>query len=165
MTKPQFFTVIAALAISLGTFVWVSEAPSYGGTNPETCANCHVMDSAYENWFHAPHQQVTECVDCHLPHENLAVYWIEKGRTGMHDVFMFTTGQIPDAIRAKPGTKKIIQTNCIRCHETTVETVMMGTQPFDRFCWECHRDVAHGQRGLSNFPRQDSNLYTNHESE
>lgn len=159
MQKLSLILGITALVVSLAVFVIVTDAPAYAGTNSETCANCHVMDSMYENWFHAPHQRVTECVDCHLPHENLVSYWFEKGRTGMHDVYMFTTGQIPVAVRAKPETKKIIQGNCLRCHQNTVETLMMGKQTFERFCWECHRDVAHGQRGISINPMQDSVSY------
>jgi cytochrome c nitrite reductase small subunit len=63
------------------------------------------------------------------------------------------------AIRASQKTRDIIQSNCIRCHQATVETVMMGPQPFDRYCWDCHRDVSHGKRGASAVPYQDSVLY------
>jgi len=52
-----------------------------------------------------------------------------------------------------------VQGNCIRCHEDAVETIMMGAQPFDRNCWDCHRNVAHGPRGISITPYQDSTLY------
>ena len=148
-----------ALVIALGTFVYVSDAFTYMGSNADTCNNCHVMDAAYANWFHAPHQRVTECVDCHLPHDNPVRYWVEKGRTGTHDVFFFVTGQTPAVIRAKPETKEIIQENCIRCHEGTVESIVMGPQAFDRFCWDCHRTAGHGLRGVSLDGYQDSVLY------
>ena len=159
MSKLPIITAIAAAVIALGFFVYVTDAPAYGGSAAETCANCHVMDSQYENWYHAPHERVTECVDCHLPHENIAAYYLEKGRQGAKDVYAFTTGNIPVAIRASEKTKNIIQSNCIRCHETTVETVMMGPQPFDRFCWDCHRAVSHGKRGASGASFQDSVIY------
>ena len=161
MSKYPFMIAIAAAVIALGFFVFVTDAPAYGGSAPETCANCHVMDSQYENWYHAPHEKVTECVDCHLPHANVAVYYLEKGRQGAKDVYAFTTGNIPIAIRASDKTKGIIQENCIRCHQDTVENIVMGTgvQSFDRYCWECHRSVAHGERGVSDVPYQDSTLY------
>jgi cytochrome c nitrite reductase small subunit len=146
---------IAALVVALGTFVVVAEPLAYMGTDAATCDNCHVMDAAYENWFHAPHEKVTECVDCHLPHDNLVNYWFEKGKTGLHDVYYFSTGQTPELIRAKPETKAIIQANCLRCHQDTVENIVMGAQPFERNCWDCHRSVAHGQRGISIVPRQE----------
>jgi hypothetical protein len=50
----------------------------------------------------------------------------------MHDVYVFSTGQTPDVIRANEHSKKIIQNNCIHCHEDAVESIMMGAQPFDR---------------------------------
>jgi cytochrome c nitrite reductase small subunit len=159
MSRLPFFIAIAAAVIALGFFVYVTDAPAYGGSAPETCANCHVMDSQYENWYHAPHEKVTECVDCHLPHENIAMYYLEKGRQGAKDVYAFTTGNIPVAIRASERTKSIIQTNCIRCHQQKVESIVMGPQPFDRYCWDCHRNVAHGARGASAVPYQDSVLY------
>jgi cytochrome c nitrite reductase small subunit len=158
LRNPIFYAILAAV-IALGTFVFVTDAPAYGGSASETCANCHVMDSQYENWYHAPHQNWTKCVDCHLPHENFAVYYLEKGRQGAKDVYAFTTGHIPVPIRASEQSKEIIQHNCIRCHEGTVDTVVMGAQPFDRYCWECHRNVAHGPRGASMAPYQDSTLY------
>ena len=105
MSKLPFIIAIAAAVIALGFFVYVTDAPAYGGSAPETCANCHVMDSQYENWYHAPHEKFTECVDCHLPHENVVVYYLEKGRQGAKDVYAFTTGNIPVAIRASEKTK------------------------------------------------------------
>ncbi|MCK6540880.1 MAG: hypothetical protein L6Q26_12590, partial [Anaerolineales bacterium] len=100
-----------------------------------------------------------ECSDCHLPHDNIVNYYIEKGRQGMHDVYVFSTGKTPEVIRANEHSKQIIQGNCIHCHEDAVETIMMGVQPFDRYCWECHRNTAHGPRGASIVPFQDSNFY------
>jgi cytochrome c nitrite reductase small subunit len=100
MSRLLFILAIAAAAIALGFFVFVTDAPAYGGSAPETCANCHVMDSQYENWYHGPHENFTECVDCHLPHDNAVVYYLEKGRQGAKDVYAFTTGDIPVAIRA-----------------------------------------------------------------
>lgn len=159
MSRLPILIAIASAVIALGFFVFVSDAPAYGGSAPETCANCHVMDSQYENWYHAPHEKVTECVDCHLPHENTVAYYLEKGRQGAKDVYAFTTGNIPVAIRASDRSKKIIQSNCLRCHEQTVESITMGPQAFDRYCWDCHRNVAHGVRGASEFPYQDAVLY------
>jgi len=161
MLKSPLFIAIVAAVIALGTFVFVTDAPAYGGSAPETCANCHVMDSQYENWYHAPHEKWTECVDCHLPHENFVAYYLEKGRQGAKDVFAFTTGNIPVAIRASERSQEIIQANCIRCHKDKVESIVMGSagQPFDRNCWDCHRNVSHGPRGASMAPYQDSNLY------
>ena len=103
LRHPLTWAVMAAVA-ALAVFVFVTEAPAYAGTASETCANCHVMDSMYENYFHAPHRPWAECADCHLPHENAVTYYMEKGRQGMHDVYVFSTG--PDA-RADPPEREL----------------------------------------------------------
>lgn len=158
MSKIPILALLFA-ALSLGYFAFVTDAVSYGGSAPETCANCHVMDSQYESWYHGAHENWAKCTDCHLPHDNFVAYYAEKGRQGAKDVYAFVTGEIPFAIRATDKTKGIVQENCIHCHEDSVETIVMGAQPFDRYCWECHRDVAHNARGGSGLPYQDSSLY------
>ena len=159
MTKTPLIVALAAAVIALGVFVFVTDTPAMMGSNAEPCANCHVMDAAYENWFHAPHEKWAECVDCHLPHENVFAYYFAKGKTGMHDVYVFSTGQTPELIRANEETKEWVQHNCIRCHEDAVEFIMAGSQPLDRNCWDCHRNVAHGPRGISIVPQQDNTIY------
>lgn len=150
---------MAAAVTALGVFLFVTDAPAYAGTASETCANCHVMDSMYENHYHGAHRSWTECADCHLPHDNPIDYYLEKGRQGMHDVYVFGTGQTPALIRLSDHSKTIVQQNCLRCHAGTVETIMAGVQPFERRCWECHRGTAHGDRGAAAAPYQDSALY------
>ena len=159
-SKWPVFIGIACLLAALGIFTWVSDAPAYMGHAPETCNNCHVMDAQYENWFHAPHREWTTCSDCHIPHENPVAYWFYKGKSGMRDVVSFVTHSYPVAIRANQETIDIVQQNCIRCHLDTVESMLVaGGQPFERNCWECHRSVAHGVRGLTLYPYQDSEVY------
>ncbi len=78
----------------------------------------------------------------------------------MKDVVSFTLKTYPAAIRATAQTDRILQANCIRCHENTVDAVVYGSaQAFDRNCWSCHRGVAHGDRGLSLYPYQDTEEY------
>lgn len=144
---------------ALGVFTWVTAAPAYLGHEPSTCNNCHVMDAQYENWYHAMHASWAECTDCHLPHQNIAAYYLYKGYSGMRDVYSFTFKTYPAAIRANQQTDEIVQANCIRCHNDTVENILAGEQAFDRYCWDCHRSVAHGVRGLSAVPYQDSEVY------
>ena len=155
---PLVIGILALLAV-LGVFAWVTDAPAYLGHEAATCNNCHVMDSQYENWYHAAHERSAACTDCHLPHQNIVSYYLYKGYSGMKDVFSFTFKTYQVAIRATNQTDKIIQANCIRCHTDTVENIIAGPQPFDRYCWDCHRSVAHGERGLSLSPYQDEEIY------
>jgi len=160
MSKPPVVIAIVALTVALGVFAWATNATAYLGHNPSTCNNCHVMDAAYENWYHAAHQRFADCNECHLPHQNIVVYYLYKGYSGMKDVLSFASGSYPVAIRAEPLTRQIVQKNCIRCHEGTVNNILAGAQPFDRQCWDCHRTVMHGERGISLTPYQDKEVYT-----
>jgi cytochrome c nitrite reductase small subunit len=155
---PLVIGILALLAV-LGVFAYVTDAPAYMGHEPATCNNCHVMDSQYENWYLAAHERSAACTDCHLPHQNIVSYYLYKGYSGMKDVFSFTFKTYPVAIRATRQTDEIVQANCIRCHTDTVENIVAGPQPFDRYCWRCHRSVAHGERGLSLYPSQDTEVY------
>ena len=158
----KYFALIAGLLIfiiALGVFAWATDAPAYLKHDPATCDNCHVMDAQYENWYHAAHVRVAVCTDCHLPHQNIVSYYLYKGYSGMRDVYSFTFKTYPAAIRADHQTDEIVQTNCIRCHTDTVENILAGPQPFNRYCWDCHRSAAHGERGLSLSPYQDSEVY------
>ncbi|MBM3152164.1 MAG: cytochrome c nitrite reductase small subunit [Chloroflexi bacterium] len=159
MSKAPIIAGLAAFGVVLAVFAWATDAPAYMGQEPATCNNCHVMDSQYEGWFYAPHEQWAECADCHIPHENFIAYYFYKGKSGMKDVYSFATGSYPVAIRANEETQSIVQQNCIRCHEDTVESIVMGAQPLERHCWDCHRDVAHGERGSTLYLYQDTEVY------
>jgi cytochrome c nitrite reductase small subunit len=159
MTKIPLIIAILAAVIALGTFAYATDTPAMLGSEPETCASCHVMDAVYENWFHGGHQASATCSECHLPHDTIFTYYYEKGRAGMHDAYVFSFGKAPQVIRATEHTQEIIQGNCLRCHEQTVEDVVIGAQEFDRKCWDCHRSVAHGQRGISLVPLPDNVIY------
>ena len=154
LSKWPLIVGIAALLLALGVFIWAADAPAYLGHESATCNNCHVMDAAYENWYHGAHGRFAECTDCHLPHQNLIAYYYFKGKSGLHDVLWFVTASYSDAIRTTAETRNIMQANCIRCHASTVDSILVGAQPFGRYCWDCHRIVTHGERGISLLPYQ-----------
>jgi cytochrome c nitrite reductase small subunit len=147
--------IIALLAVA-GVGLYVTNFTAYMGSDPNTCNNCHVMDYVYENWLHGGHHTAATCNDCHTPHALIPKY-IVKAQSGYHHVTAFVFGAIPDAIRAKEESKKVVQENCVRCHEHTVSTIMAGAQEFDRYCFDCHRSAAHGARGITTYPFQESN--------
>jgi cytochrome c nitrite reductase small subunit len=155
---------LIAFAAVIGVGMWATNFTVYLGDDPTTCNNCHVMDAVYEGWFHAGHQQWATCNDCHTPHAFIPKYFV-KARSGMNHVSMFTLGHYPEPLRAKKSTSDIIQANCVRCHETAVSMIADGQANSDRYCFVCHRDVAHGQRGISILPYQDKGIYIPHQVE
>ncbi|PWH20561.1 MAG: cytochrome c nitrite reductase small subunit [Ardenticatenia bacterium] len=140
-----------ALLVALGVALHTANFTSYLGDDPAACNNCHVMDTAYESWFHGSHARWATCNDCHTPHEILPKY-MTKTEAGFRHVSAFVLGDIPPAIRARESSRQIVQENCIRCHQATVEDVLDGAMKFDTYCFECHRQVAHGARGIALSP-------------
>jgi cytochrome c nitrite reductase small subunit len=156
MAKLLIFLGLTAVIAVIGVGLYVTDFTAYLGNNPTTCNNCHVMDAVYESWYHGGHKAWATCSDCHTPHALIPKYYV-KALSGYHHVTAFVSGQIPPAIRAKTSSKNVVQANCIRCHQQTVETMMESSpQPFDRYCFDCHRTVAHGDRGVSLLPYQHS---------
>ncbi len=155
--KLPVITGLVAFAAVLLTAMVTTNFTVYLGDDPAACNNCHVMDAAYEGWFHSGHGQYASCNDCHVPHDLVGKY-VVKAISGFNHVYHFTTNNIPTAIRAHEETDHIIQENCIRCHTTTVESIAEGQMDAERYCFDCHRDVAHGERGISVLPYQDTGL-------
>jgi len=149
---------LIALVIVAAVGMYATDFTAYLGNNPTTCNNCHVMDAVYEGWYHASHQAWANCIDCHTPHALIPKYFI-KAKSGLVHVWHFSTGTIPNPIRAKPATDRIIQANCIRCHAETVSAIADGQMDSGRFCFDCHRTAPHGERGVSILPYQDTGMY------
>ncbi len=110
---------------------------------PEFCSSCHVMKTQYEAWRHQGAHRRQRCVDCHLPHDNMAAYYLWKSIDGMKDVVFFHSGRVPERIEVSERGQGFIQGNCIRCHGDTVSR-MLST---DRDCWDCHRRMQHRLSG------------------
>lgn len=159
MVKIAIATVLLALVMVVGVGLYVTDFTTYLGNNPSTCNNCHVMDAAYEGWYHGAHKNWATCSDCHTPHAFVPKYLV-KAESGYHHVSAFVLGNIPDAIRAKVKSRDIVQENCIRCHLQTVENIADGQMDAGRYCFECHRTVAHSERGISILPYQHVEEYT-----
>jgi len=145
---------IVALLVVVGVGLYVTDFTAYLGNDPATCNNCHVMDAVYESWYHGSHLSWASCGDCHTPHALIPKY-ITKGLSGYHHVSAFALGNIPDAIRAKRGSLEIVQENCVRCHIDTVDSNFEEAMDSERYCFDCHRFVSHGERGVSLLPYQD----------
>ena len=153
----KFALIIGILALLLvaGVGLYVTDFTAYLGNNPSTCNNCHVMDYVYEGWYHGGHQEWANCNDCHTPHALIPKY-IVKAKSGYHHVTAFMFGNIPNAIRAKEESREVVQENCIRCHEETVSAMLDNDMEMGRYCFDCHRSVPHGERGISVLPYKNS---------
>jgi len=140
-TKVILFLAIAGAAVilflSLGPPKLLAKTSS-----PDFCMGCHVMEANYEAWIHAGAHRRKKCVDCHLPNENVGLHYAWKSIDGFKDALFFYSGRVPEQIRLTSHGQNVLQANCIRCHQTTVEFI-----DHDRKCWGCHRRIAHKLSG------------------
>jgi cytochrome c nitrite reductase small subunit len=156
---PVAIAVGAGFGLAALTF-HVSRASSYLSDNPETCVNCHVMATQYATWFHSRHRQVATCNDCHVPHDNKIRHYAFKASDGTRHAFMFTFRLEPQVIRIHAAGQRVVQENCIRCHDGTVHVTTLAEVRGDDAmaedglrCWACHRETPHGRvRGLAAVP-------------
>lgn len=136
------------LLIGLGLYTFhYGEGLSYFSTDPKACVNCHIMQSEYDSWQKAGHHAAAKCVDCHLPHEFIPKY-IAKADNGFWHSYGFTFQNFHEPIQIKPRNSRILQANCLRCHEAFVHDIIAGStrSPDAVSCIHCHRNVGHGAR-------------------
>ncbi|MFO8054333.1 MAG: cytochrome c nitrite reductase small subunit [Bacteroidales bacterium] len=149
--------IIAGLGIYL---IHISRAPSYLSDEPETCINCHIMVPQYSTWMHSSHREHSNCNDCHVPHNNFVNHYYFKAKDGLRHATIFTLRNEPQSIFIQEAGEKVVQQNCIRCHEDLLdEAKTFNRNPElielrkDRQCWDCHRNVSHGNvRSLNSTP-------------
>ena len=155
--------VIIASGIFTGLFLfafYISNAPSYLSDRPETCVNCHIMAPQYATWAHSAHREVTNCNECHVPHNNVFNTYYFKAMDGLRHATVFTLRKEPQVIFIKEAGRRAVQQNCIRCHDDLIRddklTLLSNdTHHFrkDRNCIDCHIETPHGRvKGLSSAP-------------
>jgi cytochrome c nitrite reductase small subunit len=135
------------LLAGLGLFTFnYAEGLSYLSADPEACMNCHIMRSQFDSWQKGSHHSAAVCVDCHLPHDLIGKY-MAKSNNGYHHSKGFTLQDFHEPIMIKTGNSRILQDNCLRCHEGMVHSLVAGatTDRQATECVHCHRSVGHGE--------------------
>lgn len=153
--------VLLGIFFGLGIYAFVvSNAVSYVSDDPKACINCHVMNPEYANWFHNAHGRVTNCNDCHVPHDNFVKKYLFKATDGLNHATKFTFRMERQNILMEEETRPLIQKNCLRCHDHVVnKSYLMSVQPnyknhlTERYCLDCHRQEPHSTvKGLASVP-------------
>ncbi len=135
--------VVAAAVVLVAAFLLVGPPRLLAKSDSAGfCAGCHVMEGEYTAFMHSGAHRRNQCTDCHLPNGNAAIHYSWKSIDGLKDAFMFYSGRVPERIRLSEHGAKVLQANCIRCHEETVSTI-----DTERKCWSCHRKVTHTRAG------------------
>lgn len=143
-----FVCALIGFAAGAGGYVFVyAKGASYLSNDPAACMNCHVMNEHYDGWLKSSHHAVATCNDCHTPHALIPKYWT-KAENGYHHSKAFTLQNFHEPIRIREKNARILQRNCLHCHETMVSELVEHKRdranPPD--CLRCHADVGHGPR-------------------
>jgi cytochrome c nitrite reductase small subunit len=150
-------SVLVGVLAGLGLFTLLyAEGLSYLSNDPAACANCHIMWPQYEGWQKASHHTAATCVDCHLPKDFIGKY-TAKAVNGYHHSAGFTFQNFHEPIQIKGNNARILQANCLRCHQDLVHDMLAAVpQAGDVDCVHCHATVGHGdQVGLGGPERRD----------
>lgn len=142
--KPKIFIITFAIGMLSFLFLLTDKAISYSD-NAKFCLNCHPMSEPYEALQDSNHKQF-KCTECHAP-KSYVPKVVFKTKSGLHDLYVTTLGEVPQILKATEESKNIITANCIRCHQTTIEHTGMGQ---GRMCTDCHRDLAHDKNLVHN---------------
>lgn len=147
--------VVILIGVFVGLLIYtthISNAFSYLSDSPKTCVNCHIMTPQYATWYHSSHREVTNCNDCHVPHDNVFNKYYFKAKDGIRHATIFTLKQEPQTIYILEPGKAVVQENCKRCHEyqneniKTIDVTLTSSNHGEgKLCWDCHREVPHGR--------------------
>ncbi len=113
--------------------------------DPQSCANCHVMQEQFDGWEKSSHRSVATCNDCHTPPGLIAKY-ATKASNGFWHSFAFTTGRFHEPIQIKSHNKDVTEKACRKCHQDIVDAIEglhTETGGDQTSCLRCHRNVGH----------------------
>lgn len=145
-----------AAAAAVGSFVGAGgftfhygEGWSYFSQDPGTCINCHIMRPHYDTWLKSSHHAAATCVDCHLP-ADFPHDLVSKADNGFFHSWAFTFEDFHEPIQIKPRNMRILENNCVRCHQSLVAQMRAysaaAAPPGRVSCMHCHDDVGHTAR-------------------
>ncbi|MFI4851656.1 MAG: cytochrome c nitrite reductase small subunit [Gimesia chilikensis] len=138
--------VLLGAVIGTGSYtVQYAEGLSYLSNDPKACVNCHIMRDQYDGWQKASHHANATCNDCHVPHSFIPKYLV-KAENGFWHSKGFTLQDFHEPIQMRPISLKILNTNCINCHQELVNDILghgvAGNE--SKGCVHCHSSVGHG---------------------
>ncbi len=138
--------IAIGLATGIGVYTFVyAKGYSYLSNNPNSCANCHVMNEQFDAWQKSSHHAVATCNDCHTPHNIVGKYYT-KASNGFWHSYYFTTNTFHEPIQITERNRRVTEEACRYCHTTMVESIEFAVRDEHRdavSCLNCHRSAGH----------------------
>lgn len=170
--------VFIGLLLSLGTYEGLHRT-----SNDKFCVICHEMDpmvAAYQNDVHGGKGKTgirVNCVDCHLPHDNVLSYIMTKARNGVVEgaIHFFGNPKDIDWYKNRENRQHFVKDEgCISCHpnfETNGYISKKGHEMHEHYaslkgtdkeigCASCHNEIGHkGLRSMLNYYKPEYEFY------
>jgi cytochrome c nitrite reductase small subunit len=146
--------VTAGALVGIGIFTFgYGEGHAYLSDDPDACTNCHIMQRQYDSWLQSSHRARATCNDCHLP-DGFVARWTAKADNGFFHSWAFTFQDFHEPIQIKQRNVRILQRNCVSCHQAMVTHLLAETVTGEAIsCFTCHHSVGHGARAAG-MPRR-----------
>ena len=138
--RRNFIVAAVTLLFTLGAVAFAGAGYAYADSAQFCGGTCHSMTEAHASWQVSNHKQL-KCTECHLPQGDVVTKMVTKAKTGMNDTYHEVLKDYPAAMQISPEGKAIVQENCLRCHQSTVENTPMAA---GGDCQKCHRSLVHG---------------------
>jgi cytochrome c-type protein NapC len=157
--KKLFFILICGILAGC-TLSLVAAELIERSSGKEFCASCHTMQvpaAAYLADIHGGNNRVAfkaQCVDCHLPHDNVFHYMAAKVYTGTKDILgeMFWAKSVDWVANLQNRQKFTYTSGCLKCHDLKtmhydIPKAFLAHKAFlsgkVTSCLQCHRGVGH----------------------
>lgn len=131
--------ILALLGLAMMLMVKI---PALGLAEASFCGKCHAMDEQVSTYQHSSHARDANCGDCHDPH-GLVTGSAYAAFTGTRDVYRVLTNTTPTEIRTTSLSKKVLQDNCLRCHDDIMGDIGDTSQNGGSYCFDCHKTIVH----------------------
>ncbi|WP_104748755.1 cytochrome c3 family protein [Helicobacter cetorum] len=150
------------------------------------CGSCHIMQpevNAFLQDTHGGNNKVgfkARCVDCHLPHDSVTHYLIQKAKSGLNDVigntFFNPKTHVNWEERRREAKRFVPDSGCLHCHgnlrnatQSNLKSFLPHRDYFEKYttktCVECHiNKVGHKNlsQHLKNYLKEDYRPYPEH---
>ncbi len=128
------------------------------------CASCDEMQIFYDTWEKSIHGKAkkgvikAKCVDCHLPHNGIVTYLLDKAKFGIHDYTVHISKKELDWEAKwktrKPDVQMAYESGCRKCHKNLIAPgiplkAFKAHRKYElgetrKNCISCHKDAGHG---------------------
>lgn len=149
MHRKWTLRALIAASAALGLFLLFAvtlQVPAVGKTigSPQACGTCHVMTHEVVTLENSSHRDLA-CLECHAP-SGFIEKPVEEFKASSRHIYYFLTDSTPDVIKPQEHSRKVVQGNCEKCHNSLTSTdAQVHQKDSGRYCFDCHREVPHGR--------------------